>query len=104
MASLRSSGFFVSGGTMPLNSASYVERSSDKVLLTSLTAGKYCYVLNSRQMGKSSLSVRTMAKLDEAGFHTVLVDLTRIGGRNVTAVQWYAGLCDEIGGSLELRS
>jgi len=89
---------------MPLDSQSYVARSSDKALLDGLLAGKYCYVLNSRQMGKSSLSVRVISRLEQAGVRTVLVDLTRIGGRNVTPVQWYAGLCDAIGASLNLQS
>jgi len=89
---------------MPLDSASYVERASDKALLQALSSGRYCYVLNSRQMGKSSLSVRVMSRLREDKIGAVLIDLTRIGGRNVTAIQWYAGLCDEVGGALGLRS
>ena len=88
---------------MPLDSASYIERSSDRALFEGLRAGKYCYVLNSRQMGKSSLSVRVLAKLEKAEVRTALVDLTRIGGKNVTAAQWYAGLCDAIGVSLGLQ-
>lgn len=54
-------------------------------------------------MGKSSLSIRVLAKLESAGVNTALIDLTRIGGRNVTAAQWYAGLCDAMGASLGLR-
>jgi WD40 repeat protein len=95
--------FFVSGGTLPPGSASYINRGSDKVLLDALLAGRYCYVLNSRQMGKSSLSVRTMAELEAHGIRTAFVDLTQIGGRNVTPEQWYTGLCGELGRSLGLR-
>ena len=89
---------------MPLAADSYVERSADKTLLDALLSGKFCYVLNSRQMGKSSLCVRTMKRLDASNIRTAFVDLTKIGGRNVTAEQWYAGIAAEIGRSLELRN
>jgi WD40 repeat protein len=96
--------FFISGGTVPLESPSYVKRAADDALFEALTAGKFCYVLNSRQMGKSSLCVRTMARLESAGTRTAFVDLTKIGGRNVTPEQWYAGLVVEVGRALGLRS
>jgi len=94
--------FFVSGGTLPLGSKSYIERQADHVLLEHLSAGRYCYVLNARQMGKSSLCVRTMAKLAESKIHSVFVDLTQIGASNLRAEQWYAGLTNEVGESLDL--
>ena len=96
--------FYVSGGTVPLESPSYVERGADAALLEALSAGKFCYVLNSRQMGKSSLCVRTMARLKENGAQSAFVDLTKIGGRNVTPDQWYAGLVVEVGRALGLRA
>ncbi|AIE86036.1 AAA-like domain-containing protein [Fimbriimonas ginsengisoli] len=97
-------GFFVSGGTVPSGSPSYVERSADRELYEALLSGEYCYVLNSRQMGKSSLAVRTVARLQERGVRTAFVDLTRIGGANVSAEQWYAGLLAETGRVLDLRA
>src|SRR5438874_9811438 len=96
-------GFFVVSGTIPLGAASYVEREADRQLRQALDAGEYCFVLNSRQMGKSSLSVRAMARLAEAGVKTVFLDLTKIGGQNVTAEQWYIGLLAETGRQLGLR-
>jgi len=95
--------FYVSGGTMPEDAASYVERAADRHLLNSLQEGKFCYVLNSRQMGKSSMCVRTKMQLEQDGVRTAFVDLTKIGGRNVTAEQWYAGLIVEVGRALGLR-
>ncbi len=88
--------FFVSGGTLPLSAGSYVERAADRALYEALASGRYAYVLNARQMGKSSLCVRTIARLETAGTRTAFVDLTRIGGRNLTAEQWYIGLLSEI--------
>nr|WP_309694205.1 AAA-like domain-containing protein [Armatimonas sp.] len=96
--------FFVTGGTVPANAASYVERRADTDLLSALLAGDYCFVLNSRQMGKSSLSVRTIGKLEAAGVQTAFLDLTRIGAQNVTVEQWYAGLLVETGRELECRT
>ena len=102
-ATPRESLFFVSGGTLPPETESYIEREADRVLLAKLSAGRFCYVLNSRQMGKSSLCVRTMKRLQESGANTSFVDLTKIGGKNVTAEQWYAGVVMDIGRSLNLR-
>lgn len=94
--------FFVPGGTLPVDSESYIERPADRDLLDHLIARRYCYVLNSRQVGKSSLSVRTIARLREHGIKTAFIDLTQIGGRNVEAAQWYAGLLAELGRTLDL--
>ena len=96
--------FYVTGGTLGAGAASYVERRADRDLLGGLTAGDYCYVLNSRQMGKSSLCVRTMARLKEQGWRTCFLDLTKFGGRNLSAEQWYAALLSEAGRELGLRS
>lgn len=95
--------FFVAGGTLPLGSDSYLERKADVAIIEALSAGRFCYVLNSRQMGKSSLCVRTMSRLTATGTQCAFIDITKIGGRNVTAEQWYAGLTIEVGRSLNLR-
>jgi len=95
--------FFVSGGTLPADSASYIERSTDADLPESLMAGRFCYVLNSRQLGKSSLSVHTITLLQRAGVRTAFIDLTRIGGKSVTPEQWYSGIAMEIARELDCR-
>jgi WD40 repeat protein len=89
---------------MPPGAVSYIERAADTKLPESLLEGRFCYVLNSRQMGKSSLCMRTMAKLSQEGVKPVFIDITRIGGRNVTCEQWYAGLLSEAGRGLNLKS
>src|SRR5262249_54450398 len=68
-----------------------------------LQNGHLCYILNARQMGKSSLCVRAIQRLQAQGVHTVFLDLTRFGGANVTAEQWYAGLLTKAGQDLGLR-
>ena len=97
-------GFFVAGGTVPPGSPSYVERAADRDLLEALLAGEFCYVLNARQMGKSSLAVRTIDRLSAQSVRTAFVDLTRVGGATVTPEQWYAGLLVEAGRALGLRN
>jgi hypothetical protein len=91
--------FYVAGGTMPVDSPSYVERRADRELHESLRRGEFCYVLTSRQMGKSSLMVRTAARLRDEGIVVAVLDLTVIG-QNLTAEQWYAGLMIALGEQL----
>ncbi len=93
--------FYVTGGTLSRDAQSYVMRQADDDLYAGLAQGSFCYVLTSRQMGKSSLMVRTAARLREAGAGVVLLDLTAIG-QNLTAEQWYNGLLTQIGQQLEL--
>ena len=95
--------FYITGGTLGADAASYVERQADHDLLGGLTGGDYCYVLNSRQMGKSSLCVRTMTRLRQQGGRTCFLDLTKFGGKNLSADQWYAALLSEAGRELGLR-
>jgi len=94
--------FFVTGGTLRRDAACYVVRQADRELLAGLRQGKFCYVLTSRQMGKSSLMVRTAATLREGGFGVVILDLTAIG-QNLSADQWYRGLLGQMGDQLELE-
>ena len=47
------------GGTVQASGGYYVERSADQELLDLCLKGEFAYVLTSRQMGKSSLMIRT---------------------------------------------
>jgi WD40 repeat protein len=94
--------FYVVGGTMPQEAPSYVERQADNDLFAAVMRGEFCYLLTARQMGKSSLMIRTVTRLRAAGVTVAALDLTAIR-QNLTAEKWYGGLLVQIGQRLGLE-
>ena len=94
--------FYVAGGTLRDDAPSYIERKADQELYEGLSLGQLCYVLTSRQMGKSSLMIRTAARLQRTGIRVAVLDLTAIG-QNLSAEQWYGGLLIQLGQRLDLE-
>ncbi len=87
--------FYVTGGTLAGDAPSYVERQADRELYIGLKQGQFCYILTSRQMGKSSLMVHTADRLRQENTAVAILDLTAIG-QNLSAEQWYDGLLGHI--------
>ncbi|WP_138504926.1 AAA-like domain-containing protein [Nostoc sp. PA-18-2419] len=84
------------GGTLTSDAPSYVERRADIQLYNALKQGEFCYILSCRQMGKSSLMVKTKHRLQEEGFRCATIDMTNIGCENITPEQWYKGVAGDL--------
>jgi WD40 repeat protein len=95
--------FYVAGGALPRDAPSYVRRQADDALYTELLQGEFCYVLTARQMGKSSLMVRTATRLRAEGCAVAIVDLSALGN-HLTIEQWYDGVTGQIGRGLKLTA
>lgn len=91
------------GGTLNPNHPTYVERAADQKLYSLLKAGQFCYVLNSRQMGKSSLVVRTKQKLEAEGVLFAFIDMSNVGAEVKSLDQWYTTLLHNFQESFELE-
>ena len=94
---------FTVGGTVQASNGLYIPRGVDAELLALCRKGTFAYVLTPRQLGKSSLMVRTAEQLTKEGVRSVIIDLTQIGVQ-VTPEEWYVGLVSMIEEQLSLTT
>lgn len=87
------------GGTVQASGGLYIRRMADEELLILCRTGTFAYVLTARQMGKSSLMVKTAERLASEGITSVIIDLTEFGV-NVTQEEWYLGILTKITDSI----
>jgi formylglycine-generating enzyme required for sulfatase activity len=91
------------GGTVQAGGGTYIKRKADDELLEYCRASEFAFILSSRQVGKSSLMVRTARQLESEGIRSVIVDLSSIGV-NISADEWYLRILNEIADTLELQA
>lgn len=91
------------GGTVQAGSGLYIERKADQELLQYCRMGEFAYILASRQVGKSSLMIRTAEQLERENIHSVTIDLSSIGVK-VSAEEWYYGIIHVIASTLTLKT
>lgn len=91
------------GGTVQAGDGIYIPRKADNELLGYCRAGEFAFILSSRQVGKSSLMVRTAQQLEKEGIRSVIIDLSSIGV-SISADEWYLGILNEIANTLKLQT
>lgn len=92
------------GGSLKVHASTYVTRLADEQLYQALCQGEFCYVFNCRQMGKSSLRVRTKNRLEQQGYACASLDMTNIGSQTISPAQWYKSIAAEIWRGLDLMN
>ena len=92
--------FYTVGGPVQAGGGVYVPRKADGELLALCREGTFAYVLTARQMGKSSLMVRTARALTEDGIAVAIVDLQG-SGKLVSVDQWYLNFLVSLEEALE---
>ena len=103
MATLSLDYRYVVGGALRQHDPTYVVRQSDDRLYRALKANDYCYVFNSRQMGKSSLRVQVMQRLVADDIACGVVEVSSIVEAGTTSEQWYLGMIRRLSRSLGLK-
>ncbi|MCZ8357364.1 MAG: AAA-like domain-containing protein [Microcystis sp. LE19-388.1G] len=77
------------GGPIKADNVFYVKRDVDDYLFSQLKLKKLCYILESRQTGKTSLLFRTRDRLSRDGIKNVRISLAGLGTATAVEDKWY---------------
>jgi hypothetical protein len=91
------------GGALSAQRDIYIERPEDRAFFDLLLSGEYVNVLSPRQMGKSSLMVRTIGKLRANGVRTANLDVAADLAGTDQADKWFLALVREITRKLKIQ-
>ncbi|MBW4605748.1 MAG: AAA-like domain-containing protein [Hassallia sp. WJT32-NPBG1] len=92
------------GGSLAEDAPSYVVRQADFDVYNELKIGNFCYIFNSRQMGKTSLQVRTIKRLQAEGIACTTIDISGRGSKDINPEQWYAGIVYTLVANFEIAN
>lgn len=93
---------YITSGSLPEGTLTYVKRKADNELYEELKAGQFCYIFNASKAGKSSLQIQVKSKLEKAGFACVLIDLQPTD-TNLSPDQFYNEIILDIVTDLKLE-
>jgi Leucine-rich repeat (LRR) protein len=91
------------GGALSPQRDIYIERPEDPAFFDLLLSSEYVNVLSPRQMGKSSLMVRTIGKLRANGVRIANLDVAADLAGTDQADKWFLGLVREITRKLQIQ-
>jgi hypothetical protein len=91
------------GGPVLENNLFYIERNVDRDLYERLKLNELCYILQSRQTGKTSLLFRICNRLSEDGIKNMRIALTEIDIQDAEKRTWYNDQMDIIKKELKLE-
>ena len=90
------------GGTLSADAPSYIARAADRELYDALQKGEFCYILDSRQVGKSTLIIHAAQRLRSSGVRVATLDFSEPGRAGITEDKWYYALLRQLGEALRL--
>ena len=90
------------GASLAPDAPSYIVRQADSDFYEALKAGHFCYVFNSRQMGKSSLRVHTMQTLLREGIACGYIDMNLIVTHDLTPDSFYATIIQSLANEFDI--
>lgn len=95
---------YTTGGSVNPQEQIYATRRADDELLDISVKGEFAYLLTSRQIGKSSLVIRTAQKLRDIGIQSAHIDLQGITEDGLSAEGFYLGLIHAIEDELNIST